>query len=95
MQLQPKRGWSHHTTYDLIIEVKGDAASIDVQFVRFDSLGDKRPKAGWPANTAGVTGVVSAAEYGYYRPTLKNINEEWKIEKLQIIHELPFAIPGQ
>ena len=44
MAPHPKRGWSHHTTHDHITRVNGDFATIDAQFIRFDSLGDARPK---------------------------------------------------
>jgi len=31
MKPHPPRGWSHHTTHDPIIEVKGDTATLDAR----------------------------------------------------------------
>jgi hypothetical protein len=33
MKPHPSRGWSHHTTHDHIIDVNGDDATLDAQFV--------------------------------------------------------------
>ncbi|WP_259065891.1 nuclear transport factor 2 family protein [Mucilaginibacter sp. X4EP1] len=95
MKPHPDRGWSHHTTHDYIIEVNGDHATIDAQFIRFDSVGEIRPENGWPEGTLGLMGKVTPTESGYYQPTLQKINGEWKIVTLVILHDLTFAIPGK
>ena len=95
MKPHPDRGWSHHTTHDPIIEVNGDHATIDAQFIRFDSVGDSRPVNGWPEGTLGLMGKVTPTESGYYQPTLQKIHGEWKIVTLVILHDLTFAIPGK
>src|SRR6202051_1560338 len=46
MQPHPAHGWSHHTTHDHIIEVDGDNATIDAQFVVFEVRGKERPHTG-------------------------------------------------
>ncbi len=33
MKAHPARGWSHHTTFDTIIEVDGERATVDAQFI--------------------------------------------------------------
>jgi hypothetical protein len=33
MKPHPSRGWSHHPTHDHIIDVNGDDATLDAQFV--------------------------------------------------------------
>src|SRR4051794_15532005 len=43
MQAHPARGWSHHATQDHTIEVNGDDATIDAQFVVFEVRGKGRP----------------------------------------------------
>jgi hypothetical protein len=44
MAPHPPLGWSHHTTYDHLVSVDGEEASIDTQFITFD------PEArGWMA----------------------------------------------
>lgn len=95
MKPHPERGWSHHTTHDHIISINGDEASIDAQFIRFDSVGTARPENGWPTGTLGLMGSVTATESGYYKPSLKKIDGEWKITTQRIYHDLTFAIPGQ
>ena len=47
MKPHPPRGWSHHTTHDPIINVKGDTGTLDAQFVVFNVLGEEKPEAGW------------------------------------------------
>jgi hypothetical protein len=95
MKPHPERGWSHHTTHDHIISIRGDEASIDAQFIRFDSVGTARPENGWPMGTLGLMGNVTPTESGYYKPSLKKIEGEWKITTQRIYHDLTFAIPGQ
>src|SRR5258705_750950 len=36
MKAHPARGWSHHTTFDTIIEVDGERATVDAQFIDLD-----------------------------------------------------------
>jgi hypothetical protein len=52
MKAHPARGWSHHTTFDTIIEVDGERATVDAQFIVYTVVGaEKRrrvgPKARW------------------------------------------------
>ncbi len=73
MQPHPARGWSHHTTHDHIIEVDGDDATIDAQFVVFEVRGKERPVTGWPEGAFGAQGTVNPIEAGYYRPILRRV----------------------
>jgi hypothetical protein len=95
MQPHPARGWSHHTTQDHIIEVDGDNATIDAQFVVFEVRGKERPATRWPEGAFGAQGTVIPIESGYYRPVLRRVDGAWKIDTLRIVHSLPFALPGQ
>jgi SnoaL-like domain len=92
MAPHPIRGWSHHTTHDHITRVNGDFATIDAQFVRFDSVGYAQPEKGWPKGSVGVMGTILVTEAGYYFPSFKKIDGEWKIVSQRIYHDLPFAI---
>lgn len=94
MPPHPPRGWSHHTTHDSIIEVNGDDASIDSQFIVFNTVADERPSAGWLDGAAGAQGTVRPIEAGYYRSSLRRVAGLWKIATHQIFHDLPFAFPG-
>jgi hypothetical protein len=89
------RGWSHHTTHDHIIDVNGDDATLDAQFVVFEVRGKERPATGWPEGAFGTQGTVQPIEAGYYRPVLRRVNGAWKIDTLRIVHNLPYAFPGQ
>jgi 2-polyprenyl-6-methoxyphenol hydroxylase-like FAD-dependent oxidoreductase len=95
MKPHPARGWSHHTTHDHIIDVNGDDATLDAQFVVFEVRGKERPATGWPEGAFGAQGTVRPIEAGYYRPVLRRVNGAWKIDTLRIVHNLPYAFPGQ
>jgi hypothetical protein len=91
MKPHPPRGWSHHTTHDAIINVEGDTATLDAQFIVYNVVGDLKPEGGWPVGASGAQGTVKPIESGYYRPTLKQVDGRWMIETLQIILDLPVA----
>jgi hypothetical protein len=95
MRPHPALGWSHHTTQDHIIEVDGDNATIDAQFIVFEVRGRERPATGWPDGTFGVQGTVAPIESGYYRPVLRRVDGMWKIDTLRIVMDLPLAFSGQ
>jgi uncharacterized protein (TIGR02246 family) len=95
MKTHSARGWSHHTTHDHIIDVNGDDATLDAQFVVFEVRGKERPTTGWPEGVFGVQGTVQPIESGYYRPVLRQVDGAWKIVTMRIVHTLPFALPGQ
>lgn len=93
--MKPHRagGWSHHTTHDPIIEVDGDAATIDVQFIVYDTTGAAKPSTGWPGDAFGAQGRVVPIEAGYYRSHLVRRNHQWKIAVHRIYLDLPMAFP--
>jgi uncharacterized protein (TIGR02246 family) len=95
MKPHPSRGWSHHTTHDHIIDVNGDDATLDAQFVVFEMRGKERPAAGWPEGAFGAQGTVQPIEAGYYRPILRRVDGVWKITTMRITHNIPYAFPGQ
>lgn len=91
MKPHPSGGWSHHTTHDTIIEVNGDTATLDAQFIVFSVLGAEKPEGGWPAGTFGAQGNIIPIESGYYRPSLVRVGGSWFIESLKIYIDLPMA----
>jgi hypothetical protein len=93
MKPHPARGWSHHTTFDPIIEINGLDATIDAQFVVYNVVGAEKPATGWPKDASGCQGVITPIESGYYFHTLKKIEGTWKIVKVRIRLDLPVAIP--
>ena len=94
MEAHPPLGWSHHTTHDHIIEVLGDDATLDAQFVVFNTVGLARPDGGWPQGASGAQGTITPIESGYYRPRLRRIDGVWKIVRHHIILDQPMAFPG-
>jgi hypothetical protein len=91
MKPHPPRGWSHHTTHDPIIEVKGDTATLDAQFVVFNVVGAEKPEGGWPEGAFGAQGAIIPIESGYYRPTLRKVDGRWMMAHLRIYHDIPYA----
>lgn len=93
MKPHPTGGWSHHTTHDTIVEVDGEAATIDAQFIVYDTVGATKPPAGWPGNAFGAQGTVMPIEAGYYRSRLVREDQQWKIAEHRIYLDLPMAFP--
>ena len=91
MKPHPPRGWSHNATDGLLIEVDGDRATVDAQFMVFNILGAEKPDTGWPKGVSGAQGVITPIESGYYRQLLAKVDGAWLIETLRIIHNLPMA----
>ncbi|TPP05381.1 nuclear transport factor 2 family protein [Rhizobium glycinendophyticum] len=93
MAPHPERGWSHHTTFDHIVTIDGDEATIDAQFIVYNTVGLERPAGGWPAGASGAQGTITPIESGYYRPHLSRVNGTWRIARHVIVHDLPMAFP--
>jgi hypothetical protein len=91
MKPHPARGWSHNTTSGLLIDIDGDRATVDAQFMVFTILGDAKPASGWPSGAWGAMGTITPIESGYYTQKLVRVEGQWLIESLQIRHNLPFA----
>src|ERR1700692_2714533 len=87
----PPRGWSHNATDGLLIDINGDRATVDAQFMVFSILGDATPASGWPAGATGAIGTITPIESGYYTQQLVRVDGQWLIESLQVRHNLPFA----
>ena len=91
MKPHPPRGWSHNATDGLLIDIDGDRATVDAQFMVFTVLGDAKPAGGWPAGAMGAMGAITPIESGYYTQKLVRVDGQWLIESLQVRHNLPFA----
>ena len=91
MKPHPPRGWSHNATDGLLIDIDGDRATVDAQFMVFTILGDAKPARGWPASATGAMGTITPIESGYYTQKLVRVEGQWLIESLQVRHNLPFA----
>jgi len=91
MAPHPPLGWSHHTTYDHLVSVNGDEATIDAQFITFDVAGSRRPEGGWPAGTFGAQGTIKPIESGYYQFTFRRTDGAWRISHQKVIHDIPYV----
>ena len=91
MKPHPPRGWSHNATDGLLVDIDGDRATVDAQFMVFSVLGDAKPAGGWPAGATGAMGAITPIESGYYTQQLLRVDGQWLIESLQVRHNLPFA----
>ncbi len=92
MKPHPPRGWSHNATDGLLIDIDGDRATVDAQFMVFTILGDEKPASGWPAGATGAMGTITPIESGYYTFNLTRVDGQWLIESQQIRHNVPFAV---
>jgi hypothetical protein len=91
MKPHPPRGWSHNATDGLLIDIDGDRATVDAQFMVFTILGAAKPASGWPAGATGAMGAITPIESGCYTQKLVRVDGQWLIESLQVRHNLPFA----
>lgn len=93
MAPHPPLGASHHVTADHIVEVDGETARMNAQFVVFEVRGTPRPAGGWPAGTFGVQGTVRPIESGYYDTELRLVGGTWKITRHHVLMDMPVALP--
>jgi len=93
MAPHPEGGSSHHVTADHLIEVDGDRAHMNAQFVVFEIRATARPAGGWPEGAFGIQGTVRPIESGYYDTDLRRVGGEWKIIRHHILHDMPYVIP--
>lgn len=91
MKPHPPRGWSHNAIDGLLVEIDGDRAAVDAQFMVFSVLGAAKPDSGWPAGAQGAQGAITPIESGAYRANLVRAHGAWLIEALRISHNLPMA----
>jgi ketosteroid isomerase-like protein len=91
MAPHPPLGWSHHTTYDHLVSVDGDTASIETQFITFDVVGTATPEQGWPVSTFGAQGTITPSESGYYHFTFRRTDGAWRIGHQDVTHDIPYV----
>ncbi|MFJ1750521.1 nuclear transport factor 2 family protein [Streptomyces sp. NPDC088116] len=94
MAAHPEGGSSHHITSDHLIDVDGDHAHLNAQFVVFETRAFARPADGWPAGASGLQGTVRPIESGYYDTDLRRVDGEWKIVRHSVLLDMPYAVAG-
>jgi hypothetical protein len=80
MQPHPKGGWSHHVTADHIIDIDGDHATLNAQFIMFRIRANEQTDPLKPRS-----GKITPEESGYYDADLQKINGEWKFTHHRVI----------
>jgi SnoaL-like domain len=94
MAPHPPGGSSHHVTADHLIDIDGDQAHVNAQFVVFETRGEYLPARRMAPGAFGAQGSVQPIESGYYDTDLQRIDGEWKIVRHHVLLDLPIAIPG-
>ncbi len=87
----PPLGWAHHATFDPIVAISCNIASLQAQLVVFAVRGAQRPTDGWPPGASGGQGEITPVESGYYRLSLRRTVEGWRITENRTIVDLPPA----
>lgn len=81
MAPHPEGGASHHVTSDYLIDVDGDFAHLNAQYVVFEVRSTPQP-------------LTRPVESGYYDTDLRRIDGEWKIVRHDVLGDLaPEARP--
>jgi hypothetical protein len=74
-----------------LVEVAGDEATFDAQFIVYNVVGLAKPAGGWPVGARGAQGTITPIESGYYKSQLRRADRAWKIVHCAIHHDLPYA----
>lgn len=90
MAPHPEGGSSHHTTSDTIVNVDGDTAHYNAQFIVFEV---RSPVPGTPVTRPGAQGTVTPIESGYYDTDLRKIDGVWRIVRHHVLMDVPMVIP--
>jgi hypothetical protein len=83
---------SHHVTANHLIEVSGDRAHFNAQYVVFEVTGQWDPSAGLESVTARA-GTVTPVGSGYYDSDLQLVGGDWKIVRHRVLSDLPIVVP--
>ena len=95
MAPHPEHGSSHHVTANHIVDVDGDEAHLNAQFIVFEVRQDARPQGGWPLGAVGARGTVACTESGYYDTSLRRVDGSWQITRHNVLNDLPPAFPAE
>ena len=79
----------HHFTHDPLIEIHGDVAYMNTQFLVTAST----PLKVIPEGATGDMGTVTTTLTGYYDDVLRKTNGRWYISEHRVIVDFPFVFP--
>ena len=92
--MPPGRGM-HYLTSDHIVEISGDEASMNAQFVAVESNADLHSESRWSAAAGIVQGTLALTMIGRYDSRLRRIDGRWLFTTHRVKHSLPIARPSQ
>ena len=90
--MPPGRGMSYMTT-DHIVEITGDVARLQAQFLVISSVANPRPDGGWPSGAELVQGALSLIMIGHYESLLRKSGGQWLFTCHRVKHSLPMSHP--
>jgi ketosteroid isomerase-like protein len=92
MAPHPEGGSSHHVTSDHIIEIDGDSAHLNAQFIVFRiRRADRHAERGQPRGNLVAQGSVEPVESGYYDTHLRRLDGRWKIVRHDVLMDVPMV----
>ena len=90
--MPPGRGMSYMTT-DHIVEITGDVARLQAQFLVISSVAKPRPEGGWPSGAELMQGALSLIMIGHYESLLRKSGGQWLFTRHRVKHSLPMSRP--
>ena len=85
----------HYLTTDHIVDITGDEATLQAQFVVVASTANPRPESGWPPGAELMQGKLALIMIGHYDSRLRRIGGNWVFTRHQVKHSLPMALPAK
>ena len=89
----PPGSGMHYLTTDHIVDIDGDEARLQAQFVVVVSAGNARPDTGWPPGADMMQGTLSVFMIGHYDSQLRKSEGRWLFTRHHVKHSLPIALP--
>jgi 3-phenylpropionate/cinnamic acid dioxygenase small subunit len=76
-----KGGWQHHYTHDHLVEVDGNLAKINAQYLVVNTQ-----------ITGENSSTTEVGPSGYYDLRLKKFDGEWKITEYHVVSDVPWVL---
>jgi hypothetical protein len=89
--LPPGRGM-HYLTTDHIVEINGDEATMDAQFVAVESNTGVASDHDWTTAAKMLRGSLALSMVGRYDSQLQRVHGRWVFTTHRVKHNLPLAI---